>query len=346
MNQTIIYPKLTSLKQKLNIKKINTGRTFTHNNSLNGIVFNDREALHAMGRIDGKVVLKSGLEMTDFQYRGQIKDYPTCNANLYRETNANESEIFLQICRTIAFERFLDKHPYIQLLKMNTEIYINNTAIAQHYELQTPYLDLTSNFDVASFFATCEYDPSTKSYQPYTNTQKLGVIYMYNEMMNLMIDDEDMKFEYLGWQGLPRPEEQRGSIYHLKHNEDFNTVRGVKKYFFQHSKRVSEKIWNQFNKGKTLFPNDVASDLANQCKSLTTFTKEELEIAEKRFEEWTGHKLSTLQYIEFMETSKIGIVESSSLNWGEIMNIQESYWLEKMEKTFSTTRSRMAMYPV
>jgi hypothetical protein len=340
MNQTIIYPKLTSLKQKLNIKKINTGKVFDYR----GIVFDDREALHAMGRIDGKIVLKSGLEMTDFQYRGQTKDFPTCNANLYRTTN--KSEIFLQICRTIVFERLLDKHPYIELLKTNTEIYINNTAITQHYELQTPYLDLTSNFDVASFFATCEYDPSTKSYQPYTNTKELGVIYVYNELINLMTNEEDIKFAYLGWQGLPRPEEQRGSIYHLKYYEDFNTARGVKKYLFQHSKRVSEKIWNQFDKGKTLFPNDVASNLANQCKKLITFTKEELEIAEKRFEEWTGHKLSTLQYIEFMETSKIDIVESSSLNWGEIMNIEESYWLEKMEKTFSTTRSRMSMYPV
>ena len=63
---------------------------------------------------------------------------------------------------------------------LDHEIYLNNTAIAQHYELKTPYLDLTSNFDVASFFATCSYNENTKSYIPYNGDSQIGVIYVYD----------------------------------------------------------------------------------------------------------------------------------------------------------------------
>lgn len=110
-----IYPKLNSLKQKLGIKKINTGKVFTHNSSANGVVFDDIEGLYAIRTIDNKIVLKSGIEITSNQYRGQTKDYNVCNANLFREET--KEQIFLQICRTIAFENLLNKHPYLKLIK-------------------------------------------------------------------------------------------------------------------------------------------------------------------------------------------------------------------------------------
>lgn len=344
MKATKFYPNINSLKQKLKIPQINTGKRYTHNGSPNGIVFDDIEALHAMGNIDGKVVLKSGLEMTFQQYRGQIKEYPVCNANIYR--TSDNSEIFLQISRTVAFEQLLDKHPYIKLLKTirfhDSELYINNTAIAQHYELKTPYLDLTSNFDVASFFATCEFDPIIKEYKPYYDLVEPGVIYIYNEMAHCM-SEEDIKFEYLGWQGLPRPEEQKGSIYHLQINEDFTSIGGVRKHYFKHSKSTSKKIWTKFNKGKTLFPDDVAADLANECKNLFAFTDNELTIAKKRFNEWIQIDFKDEEFTKIMEKNNIYTIDKSKLDWTFLMDIKESYWINKLNETFYKTRSRMSV---
>lgn len=341
MNATNFYSNINSLKQKLNIQKTNTGRT----TDFRGIVFDDIETLHAMGNIDGKVVLKSGLEMTFQQYRGQIKEYPVCNANLYRTSNNNE--IFLQICRTVAFELLLEKHPYIKLLKTirfhGSELYINNTAIAQHYELKTPYLDLTSNFDVASFFATCEFDPITKEYKPYYDSVEPGVIYIYNEMAHFM-NEEEIKFEYLGWQGLPRPEEQKGSIYHLQINEDFASIGGVRKHYFKHSKASSKKIWNHFNKGKVLFPDDVAADLANECKKLLAFRNCEINIAKKRFNQWTQKDFTDEQFLKIIEKTRIDIIEKSNLDWTLLMDIKESYWINKINEALFKTRSRMSVF--
>lgn len=331
-----IYPKLNSLKQKLATKPITNYR---------GIEFGtDEDALHAMGTIDGKVVFKSGLEMTFKQYRGQVKEYPTCNANLYR--TQDYEKIFLSVCRTIAFENLLDNHPYMKLLKQvkydDGDIYINNTAIAQHYELQTPYLDLTSNFDVASFFATCILDPYTGKYKPYLGTENVGVIYVYNEMMHFAF--EDMNFEYIGWQGLPRPEEQKGSIYHLKYNEDFANVSGVRKHYFKHSPSTSKKIWNQFDQGKLLFPDDVAADLANECKKLTTFTENEILQAKNRFIQWTKIKYKDADFDTILDKLNILIVKDSLLKWNSLMDIQESHWIDKVNTVFQKTKTRMSAY--
>ena len=54
----IFYPTLKSLKQKLQIQPINTGKQFTHNGQACGIVFDDIERLHAMVGVDGCIHLK------------------------------------------------------------------------------------------------------------------------------------------------------------------------------------------------------------------------------------------------------------------------------------------------
>ncbi len=336
-----IYPNLNLLKQNLGIKNINTGKMFTHNSSPNGIVFDDIEQLTHIGTIDNKIVLKSGTELTFNQYRGQVKDFDICNANLFREKT--KEQIFLQICRTIAFENLLGKHPYLKLIKiMNSEIYINNTAIAQHYELKTPFLDLTSNFDVATFFATSEYNPLTKKYEPYSHKSDLGVIYVYNEIHSY--SSENMLFEYIGWQGLPRPEEQRASIYHLTNNEDFNNIKGVTKYYFKHSLKISKKIWNKFKKGKVLFPNDSAGDLANECKKLTSFTQDELNSALFRLGKWTDFTFKDNDIKKIYEKLDINIVKSAPLNWNNLVDTSESYWLEKLSDISSKVKYRKSIY--
>jgi len=298
------------------------------------------EALHLMGTYENKAVFKSGTESTPYHYRGQYEDFGECKASLFR-TNSKE-EIFLQICKTIAFENLLDNHPYIKFLKKTkvygSYIYINNTAIAQHYEMQTPYLDLTSNFDVASFFATCIYNNDIKKFIPYNGKEKLGVIYVYNEMLEFLASNNKMpNFEYIGWQGLSRPEEQRASIYKLNNDSDFNMNKSVRKYLFKHSPSSSKRIWNKFNKGDILFPNDTATILANECKNLSSFTNDEIESAKQRFKQWTTTNIDdNSSYID-----NLTVNDNSSLNWGELSEYKESYWIDKFNEVLPKTRSRL-----
>ncbi len=101
----IFYPTLKSLKQKLKIQPINTGRQFTHNGDASGIVFDDMEALHPIVGKDG-VGTRSGLEFSMIQYRGQNEDFGVCKTTLDRCKSVEEQ--FLNICRTIAFEELLE----------------------------------------------------------------------------------------------------------------------------------------------------------------------------------------------------------------------------------------------
>lgn len=153
-----------------------------------------------------------------------------------------------------------------------------------------------------------------------------------------------MSLEYIGWQGLSRPKEQRASIYYLSNNEDFNNVKGVTKYYFQHSSKTSRKIWHKFKKGKLLFPDDSASDLANECKKLTSFTQDELNNALLRLEKWTNITFKKNELEEIYEKLGINIVKTEFLNWNNLINISDAYWLKKIFEISTKIKYRKIAY--
>jgi len=338
--KTRVYKSLNHLKQHLQIPEINTNKMFSCNGCANGIMFTNNEQLNAMDRGDGKIIFKSGTEMTFSQYRGQVKNYNLqCGANLYRIKDLKSA--FLEVCRTIAFEKFLEKHPFVQFVNsLDDNIHINKTAIAQHYELKTPYLDLTSNFEVASFFATCEQ--INGKYKPYKG-KEYGVMYVYNEVLGTAIAQEDnFEFEYLGWQPLPRPEQQRASTYKLKENENFATKRYVQSYLFSHSRSQSKDIWLKFDKGKTLFPKDSTKEIAEKFKKFELFTNDEILEAKERFNMWftSFDKVELEKILDDVDS----ISSRDSINWCDFMECDKSYWEKEYAKTLNKVAYRTCMY--
>lgn len=331
----IFYPTLKSLKQKLKIQPINTGR---QSFDFHGIVFDDMEALHPIVGKDGYVKLRSGLEFSMIQYRGQNEDFGVCKTTLDRCKSVEEQ--FLNICRTIAFEELLETHPFVMLsssiLIYDNPLSINLTGMAQHYGLHTDYLDITNNFDVACFFATCKYENG--KYYPIGNIQKAGVIYKINELfMTTPYFKSDVEIDYLGWQPLPRPEQQRANILKVSKDTNLDTVNGVQKYYFKHSISQSRKIWKMFDEGKTLFPDDSAADLANECSKLNSFTNKQIDKALERFKSWSG---KTLKKDETLDSLKIEIIEKNDLCWDNLFDTDVLYWERKFDETMSKVRFR------
>ena len=334
----IFYPTLKSLKQKLKIQTINTGRQFTHNGDPIGIVVDDMEALYPVVGKDGYVKLRSGLEFSMIQYRGQNEDFGVCKTTLDRCKSVEEQ--FLNICRTIAFEELLETHPFVMLsssiLMYDNPLSINLTGMAQHYGLHTDYLDITNNFDVACFFATCKYENG--KYYPIGNIRKAGVIYRINELfMTTPYFKSDVEIDYLGWQPLPRPEQQRASVLKVSKDTNLDTVSGVHKYYFKHSISQSRKIWKMFDEGKTLFPDDSAADLANECSKLNSFTQKQIDKALERFKSWSG---KTLKKDEILNNLKIEIIEKNDLCWDNLFDTDILYWERKFDETMSKVRFR------
>lgn len=339
----MFHPTLKSLKQKLQIKPINTGKQFTHNGQACGIVFDDIERLHAMVGEDGCIHLKSGTEFSMIQYRGQNKDFGVCKTTLDRCESKEEQ--FLNICRTIAFEELLEVHPFVKFVRSlpplgENHLCLNLTGMAQHYGLHTNYLDITNNFDVACFFATCRYEDG--KYYPIGNISKSGIIYkIYETVLPPFFkneDDKELLLEYLGWQPLPRPEQQRASVLKVAKGTNLDTVSGVKKYHFKHSISQSKKIWKQFNEGQALFPDDSAANLANECKKLNSFTNEQINKAFDRFWLWSGEKLNKEQTLDNL---KIEIVDQNGLSWDDLVETDSRYWENKFVETISKVGFRM-----
>ncbi|WP_281700158.1 FRG domain-containing protein [Cetobacterium somerae] len=71
--------------------------------------------------------------------------------------------------------------------------YINFLALAQHYELNTNLIDITSDIAVAAFFAVNEYDKLKNEYK--VLEKGIGVIKVCSSLFGV-----DRSFEFIGYQ--------------------------------------------------------------------------------------------------------------------------------------------------
>lgn len=99
-----------------------------------------------------------------FLYRGQNQEFVPCVPSLYRG-NPSEAEIFIERMRLVVFQRLLNTHPVIKNFFNKHHFKVDVEGLAQHYGLKTSVLDLTSNLDIALFFATCWYDFDNDEYK-------------------------------------------------------------------------------------------------------------------------------------------------------------------------------------
>lgn len=312
VKQWLEIPTLDKLKLGLGIAPVNTGQQLV---SWRGIVMDDMEHLHAVRNEHNEVVLHSGVEIPPYLYRGQTQAYFPCVPSLGRLKTPGD--LLMALCRNAAFESALRNHPYVSFCSrqrlLEQSFHINTQGLAQHYGLHTNMLDVTSNFDVASFFATCYWDSQSNSYQPIEDENRIGVIYRIQPPLVTMTDISRLTF--VGWQPLRRPEQQRACALILKNGEDFTQFPHVESVFFRQSAEVSRKIWRQFEQGKSLFPDDEASTLADRAMLLFDFTETEINVAWQRLEAWQGIAYTPEQRQSIECAAKIKRVETCALDW-------------------------------
>ncbi len=282
-------PSLDELRPDLGIAPVNTGQKRPLIGS-SGIIIDDLESLHAQSDEQGNIVLRSGVEFPIWAYRGQISQFRPCVPSLARITDLSGQ--LLALCRNAAFEDAIAHHPYVKLCAetevLGSRLRIDCQGLAQHYGLATDLLDVTTNFDVASFFATCRFDAYSGQYCPVMDCQKTGVLYR----LSPVLIEAGSSCEYLdvGWQPLKRPEQQRAAAIRLSKGHDFISLPSVQMACFRQDPKISQRIWELFDEGRALFPPDAAADVAAQAMQLLTFTSDQLDRAWNRLETWHGNK--------------------------------------------------------
>ncbi len=335
---------LDALRPHLGIAEVNTGKTFTVGGP-SGIVFSDVEGLHLITDEHGRTVLRSGVEMSVHMYRGQTQVYSPCVPTLARAKHLPEQ--LLALCRRAAFEEAIGDHPFVEhcskFLLFDAPVHIDKKGLAQHYGLSTDLIDVTSNFDVASFFATCYVDGDGK-YLPIKFSPKPGVIYRLTNVSLPLLSNQP-EFHPIGWQPLSRPEQQRAAALRLKKDQDFQGTLGVEKILFKHSAKASTRIWKAFDEGRALFPPDATADLAERARQLSEFTRNQINQAWSELDAWHGQKSDAAIRQAAELSSGLKEVQAAQLNWDGLNVERDQTRLENQyNEVLSRVRFRMARY--
>lgn len=218
--------------------------------------------------------LKPNLSRRRFLFRGQCEEFvnketqlPTCRPNLYRpgvHTNlmADRIKAYEMACLIV-------RHPLVKLLgiqgvKIFNESFrfqLNRLGLAQHYYNKTSLLDLTSDINVAKFFATCSPEQNGHTYMPYYSTEKLGVIYLYD--LRLPYDFQTTSLPQLSSIGKQyvflRSALQSGFLLNMPQECELHDLPNVYRIYFKHNKDISEQTARETNFGEKYFPQDALS---------------------------------------------------------------------------------------
>ena len=203
-----------------------------------------------------------------FLFRGESKQYSKCYPTVFRDVTTaartfrelpeiTQAIVALNLIRTQWFSENLKQTPARRWMS-SQKIVFDDVAMAQHYGLPTSYIDLSQSFEVASFFACCEYDCVNRVWRPVEDGK--GTIYVVDIRHPACGTVKPIDLE-----AFPRPNEQWAWVYEVG-MRDFGMLPDVRKFTFEHNAVASQKILDRFRGGADLFPSDSLSKLADTIK--------------------------------------------------------------------------------
>jgi len=147
----------------------------------------------------GRYSLKPNLRHRKFLFRGESEFHNPCKPNMSR--NPHQRRFTAEMIRGQEMRILMMSHPVVQLLDLGVELCgmvypfeMNLFGLTQHYYNKTSFLDLTSDPQVAAFFATTKYDWKTDTYSPIEDEDsKPGVLYYYSLSISRRHPDAELE---------------------------------------------------------------------------------------------------------------------------------------------------------
>ena len=207
--------------------------------------------------------LKPTLRNNKFLYRGQAEFYAPCKPSMFRK--AEKNYFVDDIIQINEMEVLLRQHPLVKLFEQGFMLMhefirfkINYLGLSQHYYNNTPLLDLTSDMEVAKFFAVTKFDPKKDCYLKYEG-DNLGVLYYYDIQSDSFTEREGRNYiiDAIGKQPFMRSGNQSGFLINLEKDDDFNCLPEVRYVFFKHDPEITSRIFNESLNGEKYMPQEM-----------------------------------------------------------------------------------------
>ena len=217
--------------------------------------------------MSGRYSLKPNLRNRKFLFRGESEYHNPCKPNMCRKPK--QKRFTAELVRGQEMRLLMMSHPLVELLDTGVELCgevyrfeMNLFGLTQHYYNKTSFLDLTSDPKVAAFFATTKYDDKTDTYSALEDeNHEPGVLYYYsldiNEDFGKPAGTLRSSLSTIGLQVFPRSGRQKGFLYDLQPDENFNDVARLNAVRFKHNADIAKRICQSFNDGEKLFPDDL-----------------------------------------------------------------------------------------
>src|SRR6056297_495533 len=246
-------------------------------------------------------------------YRGESQIYDASIPSLLRKlqyiNSPKEKELyrFISDMRIAEFSLLLNKFEHVNKWDHCDVLY---EVLAQHYGLETGWLDITNDFSTALFFATCYYDgkkwnPLTKEQTEKKETAKYGVIYHIPSNIAAVKMQASIWDEYsshgsnssrpvvrnhntilpIGFQPLMRCHMQHGYGIYMRKPFPLQNDNQFEKLRFRHSEKLSKEIFERMEGGKLIYPQEGLKDIEfiiENIKTSKTFSYEAFEYALNR----------------------------------------------------------------
>lgn len=200
--------------------------------------------------------------------------------------------------RIAEFKSFISEFDIVKNWQYGDVLY---EPLAQHYGLETEWLDITNDFNVALFFATCYWDSKENRWLPLTNEQtqknentRYGVIFhvpswqaqfhlgaAYSSL-HIREDSKANGILPIGFQPFMRCQSQYA--YGIKMEKPFPLQDDImfEKLYFEHNEKLSRKVYDLMGQGSKIYPQEGLNefqDIIEQIRATKEFSEEAFEEA-------------------------------------------------------------------
>jgi len=254
-------------------------------------------------RNNEKLGIMLGQEFNSVVYRGQCNDYPFMpSSQRYELFDGNERiRHSIEWIKKNEFMKLISSTPYRTRMKefeiLGCNYDLDMEAVAKQYNCVSDYIDVTKNMMVAYFFAYTYWDKEKKQIRPIENFEHNTPMMYIGSIKELYYRVPD-SVANIGFQTTVAAKAQQTMSLNVAKDRDY--IKSLfKKIELPKNPKIAINVYDQFEGGRLLMPQDYATkcaSLINEHKTLQEDLVVEYCKLTKTDEEWLRGEYERLGY--------------------------------------------------